>query len=231
MKYSLFFIQFFLLVSLSTYAQPSVVNEISAKKTNSPFSLGFGSVLSSVNVARNYKENPYHLGWTVRSTYDLNDNFHLTAEYASIPKFDLSPTWLGIKSNSIALSVNTVGYIKDQEIMIYTISGLCIQTWKGFYTGTQDFSTARFYYKELSFVRNKNLCLDLGIGFQRPFPGFDLFGDFRYRFANIDSRFGIIDANFNLGVKFPVFKLKKDSLMKKKRKRKTTKSSDKYHWF
>jgi len=229
MKFLLLFVFTFSYFLMSS--QTPAVKEIKKKQNDPIFSFGFGANLSSVNVFRNYKENPYNLGWNTRITYDFKDNIRFIAEYNRTKKFDLSPTWSDIRSQSFVVSANAVGYIKDQDVMIYTISGLCIQMWKGFYTGIQDFSTAKFHYEENTFVRNKNLGLDLGIGFEKPFPGFNLYGDFRYRFANIDDRFGITDANYNLGIKFPINTKGTDTNKKKKRTRKLFKGKDKYRWF
>lgn len=232
MKIKLSYLILFLCIDLFANAQTPAIKEIKKKQSDPVFSFGFGANLSSVNVFRNYKENPYNLGLNTRLAYNFNDNIRFVAEYTRTKKFDLNPTWLNIKSQSFVISTNAVGYIKDQDVMIYTISGLCIQSWNGYYTGLQDFSTAQFYYTDNTYIRNRNICLDLGIGFERPFPGFNLYGDFRYRFANIDNRFGITDANYNLGIKFPII-VKQKGLNKKhpKKKRKLFKGSDKYHWF
>ena len=73
--------------------------------------------------------------------------------------------------------------------------------------------------------------MDLGLGFERPFPGFYLYGDFRYRFARIDKNFGITDAAYNLGLKFPIFKGDVSHAGKHKNHKKHNRNSDKYHWF
>lgn len=231
MKIRFRYMLFFVSIHFIMCGQIPAVKEIKKIENKPLFSIGFGGNLSSVNVFRNYKENPYKLGWNARATYNLNDNIRFTAEYNRIPKFNLSPTWLDIRNQSFVISANAIGYIVDQDVMIYTISGLCIQSWKGYYTGLQDFSTAQFYYSDNTYVRNRNLCLDMGIGFERPFPGFNLFGDFRYRFANIDGRFGITDANYNLGIKFPIITKGSASNKKKKRSSKLFKGKDKYRWF
>lgn len=215
----------------AVHSQTPVAKEFKPKKSDPLFSVGFGANLSSVNVFRNYKENPYHIGLNTRACYEINDNIRFTAEYTHVPKFNLDPTWLDIRSHSFVAAINAIGYIKDQDVMIYTLSGLSIQRWKGFYTGLQDFSTAKFYYKENTYIKNRNLCMDLGIGFEKPFPGFNLYGDFRYRFANIDNRFGITDASYNLGIKFPIIVQQQGLNKHNKRKKKLFKGSDKYHWF
>lgn len=215
----------------STFAQSKAPILIQKKDPEHRFSVALGANLSSVNIHRNYKENPYRLGFDARAYYMVNTGLRVMAEYCYTPKFSLSPTWYDIKNQIFNVSVNAVTYIKDQEVMVYTITGLCVQRWKGFYTGQQDYSTARFIYQPNTEVLNKNMGLDLGLGFERPFPGFYLYGDFRYRFARIDKSFGITDAAYNLGLKFPIFKEDVSKKKAKGRKRGLFKKSDKYHWF
>jgi hypothetical protein len=194
--------------------------------------IGGGLNLSSVNIFRNYIENPYQLGWTIRASYLSKKNFRITAEYFRTPKFQLNPTWKDVRSNNLALSFNALANIIDQDVIIYTISGVCFQSWKGYYAGLNDFSDARFFYAENSWVTNKTICLDLGIGFEKPFPGFYLYGDFRYRFADIDRRFGIIDALYQIGIHFPIYFYFNDKNNKTKKRHKLfNRFNDKYTWF
>jgi hypothetical protein len=229
MKKSLLLVVFFILFISFSKAQTSFFQQ----KRTSPYLFVGGSInLSSVNIFRNYSENPYHLGWSFRSSYLTENNLRFSLEYFRTPSFQLAPTWKNVSSNNLVLSLNALAHIVDQDVMIYTVSGICFQSWKGFYTGQNDFSDARFFYTENSWVRNKNICLDLGIGFEKPFPGFNLYGDFRYRFAEIDNRFGIIDAFYQLGVSFPVYP-KSDIKSKHNNKKRgfLNKLTDKYKWF
>lgn len=200
--------------------------------TEKRWSFAFGANLSSINLSRNYRENPYKLGLDVRGYYELNNVLRVMGEFIHTPKFDLNPTWSGVHNNLFNVSLNTMMHIVDQDIIVYTISGLSIQRWRGYYTGILDFSSAKFFYRPNTEVINSTPGLDLGLGFERPFPGFYLYGDFRYRFARLDQAFGITDAAYNLGLKFPLYpdhKNKKNS--KLKRKAKHNRKSDKYHWF
>lgn len=193
---------------------------------------GGGLNLSSVNIFRNYTENPYHLGWSVKASYLTKQNFRITTEYFRTPQFQLTPTWRDVRSNNVVFSFNALANIVDQDVIIYTVSGICFQYWKGFYTGFNDFSDARFFYTENSWVTNRLICMDLGIGFEKPLPGFNLYGDFRYRFADIDKRFGIIDAFYQLGIQFPIHYYENETKRKTKKKKKLFNHlSDKYSWF
>jgi hypothetical protein len=229
MKKSIFIV--LILFPLIYFAQTK--NQLFQNKRTEPY-LHFGGSLnlSSVNIFRNYTENPYHLGWSIHSSYLTKNNLRFTLEYFRTPPFQLKPTWRDVRSNNIVLSLNALAHIVDQDVIIYTVSGICFQSWKGFYTGQNDFSDARFYYTENTWVKNKNLCLDLGIGFEKPFPGFNLYGDFRYRFAKTDNRFGIIDAFYQLGLNFPIYpRTNHKNNGKTKRGNFFNKLNDKYNWF
>ncbi len=221
----------FFVLGLDAISQSKAPVLIQKKSPENRFSVAFGANLSSINIYRNYKENPYRLGLDLRAYYHVNSGLRVMTEYCYTPKFDLAPTWKNVNNQIFNVSVNAITFIKDQEVMVYTISGLCIQRWKGFYTGQQDFSSAKFIYKPNTEVLNRNLGMDLGLGFERPFPGFYLYGDFRYRFARIDKSFGITDAAYNLGLKFPIFKEDLSKGKAKNHKRGKFKGSDKYHWF
>lgn len=221
----------FFLLNMVLCAQTKAPVLIMKSEPVNRFAVGFGANLSSVNILRNYKENPYRIGVNVRANYEISQGLRITAEYIKTKKFGLEPTWYDIKNSVISVALNAKAHIKNQEVIIYTISGLCWQRWQGFYTGQQDFSSARFFYDPNTSVLNRNIGLDLGLGFERPFPGFFLYGDFRYRFANVDKNFGITDVAYNLGIKFPVFKEDLQKKKKKNRMHKKGKAGDKYHWF
>lgn len=215
--------------NVSAQSKASVL--IKKKEPENRFSVALGANLSSINIHRNYKENPYRIGFDARVYYTVNSGLRVMTEYCYTPKFNLTPTWYDIRNQIFNVSINGMAHIKDQEVIVYTITGLCLQRWKGFYTGQQDYSSARFIYQPDTEVLNRNLGMDLGLGFERPFPGFYLYGDFRYRFSRIDKNFGITDAAYNLGLKFPIFKEDLSKKKEKGRKRKIFKGSDKYHWF
>jgi hypothetical protein len=226
----------FTAISLSFLAQSQDAKTNSTllreNKKENRFSIGFGGNLSSINLSRNYRENPYKIGLNARATYDANGAIRVMAEYCYTPKFDLDPTWLNIHNQVFGLSANVMAYTRTRQTMIYTITGVGIQRWKGFYTGIHDFSRAKFYHQPNTTVLNKTLGLDLGIGFEKEILGSFLYFDFRYRFAQLEHAFGITDVIYNLGLKFPI---RGEDLKKKDKKGRAKgrhhRKSDRYHWF
>ncbi len=186
--------------------------------------IGTGAVLSSVNIFRNYRENPYRLGFNARLCWEFADNLRISTEYNYTPHFNITPTWLNVSNKVVDLNLNFLARIKDQEALFYTISGICLQQWKGLYTGVNDFNTTKDIYTPQRIYVNNYLGLNLGIGIEKPFHHFQVFGEFKYRFSETESGFGITDAVYACGIKTKIF----TSLSLKKIYRKL---NDKYSWF
>jgi hypothetical protein len=203
---------------ITTPIKPNPTTQTKTLHTNA-FYLGGGCVLSSVNIFRNYRQNPYRLGYNFRAYNEFSSNMRMMAEYTYMPKFSLEPTWLDVKNDVIDINLNLLAQIKDYKAIFYTITGLYAQRWKSFYTGINDFSNSKKTYLTNSIVINRYIGLDLGLGFERAFPGFQFFGEFRYRFSNTDSGFGITDAAYSAGLK---------TKLNTKRKKKY---HGKYNWF
>ncbi len=185
------------------------------------FYAGGGLVLSSVNIYRNYRQNPYRLSFNARLCWDFSDNARLTGEYTYTPKFDIDPTWKRVSSHTADMNLNLLARIKDQQAMFYTITGLYYQMWKGFYTGLSDFSNSNDLFAPQQIQTSTAPGLNMGVGVERAFRYFQVFGEFRYRFAGKGTNFGITDASWNSGMKIQVNSPKK--IM--------SKLNGKYNWF
>jgi hypothetical protein len=216
----------FCLCAVSLFCQNS--KEELAKKlqqevnSQNAFFIGGGATLSSVNVFKNFKSKPYGIGYDVRMFYEMNYTIRLMAQYTLVPKFDFAPTWLNVRSHSFDAGFNLMARILDQEANFYTITTLSYHTFKGFYTGLNDFSNQKNKYQLNTDQKENYLGICLGAGFERSFVNTDVFLDFRYRFAVDGSVFSISDAAYSLGLKRRIDFIK----LKKKNK-----FFDKYHWF
>lgn len=203
--------------------------QISLKKTSTDepvqdprgFYFGLGAEFSSVNVFRNYRQNPYHAGFNGRAYYQYAENLRLMGEYTFIPKFNVEPTWLDVTNTVVGVNLSVLAHIKNESAMFYTISGLCYQRWKGFYTGINDYNQGTKNSLEPNNVyATQYMGLNLGAGFEKSFSYDQFFGEFRYRFSKTDSGFGISDAAFTAGIKV--------KLNKQEHKRRL---HGKYKWF
>ncbi|MFL5753639.1 MAG: hypothetical protein ACJ76F_09545 [Bacteroidia bacterium] len=177
------------------------------EKTQDPkgFYFGLGAELSSINIFRNYRSNPYHLGFNGRAYYQFQSNIRLMGEYTFIPKFNVEPTWLNVTNTVVGANMSILARIKDETAMFYTITGICYQRWKGFYTGINDFNVGtKHTLAPNNIYTTQYMGLNLGVGFEKSFSYDQLFGEFRYRFSKTESGFGITDAAFTAGIKVKI---------------------------
>ncbi len=166
------------------------------------FYLGTGCGLSSVNIFRNYRQSPYRLGYFGRLFYEKNDYLRFDLEYNFTPKFDLDKSWKNMKSYTTDANLQLMAQMKDESMMFYTISGMYFQRLQGFFTGEYDFNNSANLYTANTTVTHQYLGLNLGLGFEKNFSeGFQVFGEFRYRFAKTELGFGIMDAAYHIGIK------------------------------
>jgi hypothetical protein len=186
------------------------------------FYFGLGCELSSVNIFRNYRQNPYHPGFNGRVYYQNSGNVRVFGEYTYIPKFNVEPTWLNVTNNVAAVNVSVLATIKDESAIFYTITGICYQRWKGYYTGINDWNVGTKNSLQPNRVyASQYMGLNLGAGFEKAFSYDSVFGEFRYRFSKTDSGYGISDAAFTVGIKVKL------NPPEERRKR----LHGKYHWF
>jgi hypothetical protein len=187
------------------------------------FYVGGGGLLSSVDFYRNYRQNPHHLGANIRAYWEFSDNMRIMCEYSHTPKFNLEPTWYDVTSNVFDANLNFLFRIQDQETSFYTITGLSMMRWKGFYTGQGDFNPgSRNIYTPNKEYINHYVGFNAGVGFEHDFNPAQFFGEFRYRLTETEAGFGISDVIVNLGFKMHVYPL----LHKKFRD-----PGKKYNWF
>ncbi len=215
-----FFLLLFTGINLIAQNQlnPKMEKAIS-KNTTRGFYICGGASYSSVNIHRNYSQNPYKFGWNARVCWELAGSMRITGEYTSMPLFQVTPTWLNVKNRVVELNVNYLARIKDQKALFYTISGIYYQSWNGFYTGQEDFTLAKNVFTPQQQYTNKYLGVNLGLGIERAFRYVQVFAEFKYRFSETDADkvFGITDALYNAGVKIKLPSLNSigESLVKK----------------
>jgi|ERR1700741_3483769 len=176
--------------------------EFEKKQDPKGFYFGLGTELSSINISRNYRQNPYHFGFNGRAYYQYAANLRMMGEYTYVPKFNVEPTWLNVTNTVIGLNWSILAHIKDETAMFYTITGVCYQHWKGFYTGINDYNIGtKNRLAPNNVYATSYIGLNLGAGFEKSFGYDQLFGEFRYRFSKTESGYGISDAAFTAGIK------------------------------
>ncbi len=166
--------------------------------------LGGGTSISSISFYRNVMQNPYRFCYHARAYAEVNDFYRFCIQYTYMPKFDFKPTWLNVTNMVFDVDFHIMAKISDEKAIFYTVTGICVQRWKGQYTGIKDFNNLRdlHNYTPGNYYVNNYPGFSLGVGIERSLNEMQFFSEFRYRFTATESGFGITDAAFNVGLKF-----------------------------
>ncbi len=199
-----------LIIGNDTFAQRTVavktktITSASVKpkeKLFIPLSIKAGANLSVIFLARNVKENNNEPGYCFGGGYEVNNFFRVAALYSYFKPINIAPTWENIKANSIEINAEIVARFPNKKTLLYPFAGLSYNTFKGFFTGQQDFLNLKEFYTPNSRVTNNWLGLNLGTGLEHNFGIIGLFIDYRMRVGKQDKVFNIMDVCYTGGVK------------------------------
>jgi hypothetical protein len=192
-------------------------------KTN--FQFGGGIMSSVVYLSRNVNDKNDARGWTVMGSYGGNKLFRVSAQYTQYFPINIAPTWYNVKANTIESNLEWMVYFKNKKSILYPLVGLSYNTFKGYFTGFNDYLNLKSVYKTNTTVSSRWLGLNVGTGFEHAFGPVVLFIDYKMRVGKMEERFSftIMDVCYSGGVRLKLWipTLKKLRLGLK----------DKYHWF
>jgi hypothetical protein len=189
------------------------------------FQIGGGVMGSVLYLSRNINEDNDALGWTISANYGGHKLLRFSAQYTHYFPINIAPTWYTIKAHTLEGNVEILARFKNNKTFLYPFAGLSYNTFKGYFTGTNDFLNLREKYKANSTVTSYWVGLNVGTGLEHSFGPVVLFADYRMRIGLTDDRAGITiqDVCYSAGLRF---KLATPTLKKVYRG-----INDKYHWF
>jgi hypothetical protein len=207
--------------------QPKQKTNTSAQKEKSMTNLQIGAgVMGSVlYLSRNINEDNDALGYTIMANYGGHKMVRFNAQYTKYLPINIAPTWYTIKANTIEANVEILASFKNKKTFLYPFVGLSYNTFKGYFTGDNDYLNLREKYKANSYVSSYWLGLNVGTGMEHTIGPVVIFIDYRMRVGKADggSGFNIQDVCYSGGLRF---KLSVPTLHKIYRG-----INDKYHWF
>ncbi len=187
--------------------------------------LGVGVGGSVLYLSRNIKEDNDALGYTFNIIYGGHKAYRLSAQYTTYVPIDIAPTWYNVKANTIEANIEAIVLFKNNVTILYPMTGLSYNTFKGYFTGVDDFLNLRERYKANSIVVNSWVGLNVGTGIEHAFGPLVLFGDYKMRVGKMAETGGIniMDVCYSAGIRL---KISVPTLNKLYRG-----ANDKYHWF
>lgn len=192
-------------------------------KTN--FQFGAGIMSSVVYLSRNINEGNDARGWTVMASYGGDKLFRVSAQYTQYFPINIEPTWYNVRANTVESNLEWMVYFKNKKSILFPIVGLSYNTFKGYFTGSNDYLNLKSVYKTNTTISDSWLGLNVGTGFEHAFGPVVLFMDYKMRIGKMEERFSftIMDVCYSGGVRLKLWvpTLKKLRLG----------LNDKYHWF
>lgn len=190
------------------------------------FQIGGGIMGSVLYLSRNIKEDNDALGYTINANYGGHKLLRFSVQYTKYFPINIEPTWYTIKANTIEANVEILARFKNNKTFLYPYGGISYNTFRGYFTGADDFLNLREKYEPNSYVSSYWLGLNVGTGMEHAIGRFIvLFVDYRMRVGKTEERagFNIMDVCYSGGIRL---KLWVPSLHKLYRG-----VGDKYHWF
>jgi hypothetical protein len=212
-------IAFFCLVSLTLNSQTSSKPGIKKTKPLAPakkekefskLSIKGGFNISVIYLARNIKDNNNEPGYSGGITYRINDYIRVSGLYTKFKPINIEPTWLNVNANTIESNLEIMANFPNKQTLLYPFAGFSYNTYKGYFTGKQDYLNLIEYYPANSIVRNNWVGFNLGAGIEHNFGILGLYFDYRMRVGKQERGFNIMDVCYTGGVKinFPKNKIK-----------------------
>ncbi|MBP7810478.1 MAG: hypothetical protein KA163_14390 [Bacteroidia bacterium] len=192
-------------------------------RTNLQFGVGVsGSVLY---LSRNINEDNDALGYTINAVYGGHKSYRFSAQYTKYIPIDIAPTWYDVKANTIEANMEAIVLFKNNKTILYPMAGFSYNTFKGYFTGANDFLNLKEIYGRNTTVRENWLGLNIGTGVEHAFGPLVLFCDYKMRIGK-DGRkaaFNIMDVCYSGGVRLKIWVPTFNKLYRG--------INDKYHWF
>jgi len=190
----------------------------------SRFSVKAGAALSVVYLSRNTKDWNNEPGFSAGLGYEINNFVRLSGLFTSFRGIEIEPTWNSIKAHTYEVNLEIQAHFPNKKTLLYPFTGLSLNTYKGFFTGENDFLGLKEHYQPNTTVRNNWLGLNIGMGAEHNFRVLGLFVDYRMRIGRQENGFNIMDVTWTGGVKI---KLPQANGLKKIFRN----PGDRFHWF
>lgn len=192
-----------LVTQVSAQRMVRTIKPVKTHSTKTNFSIGLGATNSAVFLQRNTLDNTKITGLSGFMTYDLSKQLRLAVDYTRYRKIDIIPTWYNIHASTIEANLQVLWHSKS-NLYFYPMAGLSLNTFKGYFTGLNDFQNLAQIYAKNNNVTTRWLGFNTGVGVEYNAKPFVIFGSFKMRlgFAERTTQLNIVDVCFSAGVRY-----------------------------
>lgn len=179
------------------------VKKTKTESTKTNFQLGTGLMGSVLYLSRNVKEDNDALGYTFMANYTGEKICRFNLQYTYYKPINIEPTWYTIKAHTIEANLEILARFKNNKTFLYPFLGVSLNTFKGYFTGMDDFLNLREHYKPQSTIVNNWLGLNVGSGLEHNIGPVVLFIDYRMRIGRMEkyNGYNIMDVCYGGGIR------------------------------
>lgn len=205
-KYLVYIIAFCFLGSGIIKANDKPRRKTKSEMVKTNFEAGAGIMGSVLYLSRNIKEDNDALGYTFVANYGGHKLLRYSIQYTYYKPINIEPTWYTIRANTFEFNTEIIARFPNNKTYLYPFLGLSYNTFKGYFTGANDYLNLRETYRPNTNVINNWLGLNLGTGFEHAFGPVVIFFDYRMRIGRERGwSFNIMDVCYGGGLRVKLF--------------------------
>lgn len=205
-KYLVYIIAFCFLGSGIIKANDKPRRKTKSEMVKTNFEAGAGIMGSVLYLSRNIKEDNDALGYTFVANYGGHKLLRYSIQYTYYKPINIEPTWYTIRANTFEFNTEILARFPNNKTYLYPFLGLSYNTFKGYFTGANDYLNLRETYRPNTNVINNWLGLNLGTGFEHAFGPVVIFFDYRMRIGRERGwSFNIMDVCYGGGLRVKLF--------------------------
>lgn len=196
-------ISFTLLFLQNAFCQVRTIKPVKTHPRQTNFGIGGGVTRSFVFLPRNVKEHDDVTGFHASLIYGGEKIFRGNLEYTYYKKINIEPTWYDIRAYTIEMNMQAIARFQKTRTYFYPVFGLSYNSFKGYFTGVDDFLHLSYKYQKNQTVNTRWIGLNIGSGFEQYIKQFSLYGEYKLRIGNGDNKqLTIMDVCFTFGARY-----------------------------
>ncbi len=195
-------ISFALLFFQTVIGQVRVIKPVKTHPRKTNLAFGTGVMRSFIFLTRNVQDNNDATGFTGSVVYGGEKIFRGCLEFTGYRKIDIVPTWYNIKAYTIELNGQALARFKNTRAYFYPLFGISFNSFKGYFTGKNDFLHLTGKYEPNQVARTNWIGANVGAGYEQYFKRISIFGEYKMRIGRSNKQLTIMDVCFSAGLRF-----------------------------
>jgi len=170
------------------------------------FGIGGGITRSVIFLSRNVREFNDATGFNVGLVYGGNKLMRIALEFHQYSPIDIEPTWYDINAKTYEANLHLLARFKRSEAIIYPITGVSVNQFKGFFTGKEDFQNLADKYPVNSEVRSYWIGANFGLGYEHQIGPLKAVLQYKMRVGvqDVVGKINIMDVCYSLGLRYDI---------------------------